>query len=255
MRKCLAPFFIGHEEPGLHRGIPTFDVVLSQNLVEHDSGSKTAINRINRAIRDFVAETVVTGEKPLVLCGDCLSAIGCLAGLKKCGIQPYLMWFDAHGDFHTFETTISTHLGGMPLAMITGRGDNCLLSAVGLAPLPDEKVYYIGGRNLEPREKEALEASGIRRVERVTEILEFLHPLSPLWVHFDTDYINPNDAPAMRYPALGGISAQEAKSDLNALSKKANILGLSISSWAPSLDVEARTATTCWDTISDLASA
>lgn len=253
MRKCIAPFFIGREEPGLDYGTGSFDVVLPKTLIGTDPGSKSAISRINRAIREFVAETVVAGGRPLVLCGDCLSSIGCIAGLEKCGIRPYMLWFDAHGDFHTPETTISGHLGGMPLAMITGRGDLSLLETVGLTPLPDTKVCHIGGRDLELGEREALEASSICRVRRVTEILEILPKQSPFWVHFDTDYIDPSDAPAIRYPALGGISARSTKSDFATLTGQVGLLGLSISAWAPHLDAGGRTAAICWDTISALA--
>lgn len=253
MRKCLAPFFIGREEPGFDRGTGSFDVVLSPNLIGEQPGSKGAINRINRAIRDFVAESIVFRDKPLVLSGDCLSAIGCVAGLEKCGIHPFLLWFDAHGDFHTPETTISGHLGGMPLAMLTGRGDLSFLAAVGLTPLPDESIYHIGGRDLESGEKEAFEMSGMRRVARIVEVLEALPQESPAWVHFDTDYINPSDAPAMRYLAPGGIAAKEVKSDIYALARMENIVGLSVSAWVPNLDVDGRTANACWDAISPLA--
>jgi arginase len=252
MRKCLSPFFIGRDEPGLDRGTGPFDIKLPLTLVGIEPGSKNAINSINCAIRDFIAETVVLGEKPMVLSGDCLSAIGCLAGLQKCDIYPYFIWFDAHGDFHTPETTISGHLGGMPLAMITGRGDQSLLSAVDLKPLPDRKVYFVGGRDLEVGEKEALEESKINKCERITEILSELPKESYFWVHFDMDYIIPIDAPAMRYPAEGGVSAQIIKSDLNTLASCINILGLSVSAWAPHLDVNAQTAIVCWDVISTL---
>jgi len=251
MRKCLSPFFIGREETGLERETGEFDVILPSNLIGSKPGSKNAINSINCVIRDFVADTITSGRRPLVLSGDCLSAIGSLAGLEHCGVQPYLLWFDANGDFHTPQTTISGHLGGMPLAMLTGRGDQSLLSAVKLTPLHDERVCHIGARDLESGEREAFEASDIRRVNRVTEVLKDLPDQYPAWVHFDTDYLNPTDAPAMRYLAKGGISVQAAKSDFFELSKK-NILGISVSAWAPHLDVDGSTARNCWDVVSVL---
>ncbi len=253
MRRCLSPFFIGREELGLDRGTAPFDVILPNSLVGPHSGSKIAINRINLAIREFVAATIMAGDKPLVLSGDCLSCIGCLAGVEATGIRPHLLWFDAHGDFHTPQTTISGHLGGMPLAMITGRGDLSLLDAVGLTPFPDENVCHIGARALEAGEKEAFVASRICRIDRLTEVLEELPKRPPLWVHFDTDYINPNDAPAMRYPAAGGVPAQVTKSDFDALRQTVSIVGISISAWAPHLDTQTKTAAICWDCISDLA--
>jgi arginase len=252
MHKCLAPFFIGREEPGLDRATGPFDVVLRERLAADEPGSRNAINRIARAIRDFVASTIGGGEKPLVLCGDCLSCIGCLGGAAACGIQPHLLWFDAHGDFHTPATTQSGHLGGMPLAMITGRGDLFILHAVGLRPLTDDRVCHIGARDLDQGEREAFETSNMRRVQRITALRQEISRDVPLWVHFDTDYIDPRDAPAMRYVAPGGITADEARSDLATLADK-NVVGMSISAWAPHLDPDDRTARTCWRAVSGLA--
>lgn len=136
--------------------------------------------------------------------------------------------------------------------MITGRGDLFFLNAVGLRPLMDEQVCHIGARDVDNGEREAFEASHIRRVGRITAIpQEFLREV-PLWVHFDTDYIDPNDAPAMRYPAPGGIAAEDARSDFETLVNK-NVVGMSISAWAPHLDPDGRTARTCWGIVSRLA--
>lgn len=253
MRKCLSPFFIGREEPGLDSGIGAFDVVLPYNLVRPNPGSKEAINQVNSGIRDFVADTIAGGVKPFVLSGDCLSAIGCLAGLELRGFSPFLLWIDAHGDFHTPETTISGHLGGMPLAIITGRGDLSMMREVALTSLPEERVFLVGGRDLDAGEKEALEASRIRHLKGIGEALERLPGERDLWVHFDTDYVNPNDAPAMRYIATGGDSADVAKRDLAMLGAKRNVLGMSVSAWAPHLDSDGHTARVCWDIISGLA--
>jgi len=252
MRKCLSPFFIGREELGLDIHTGPFNIQLPQTLINCGVGSKNAINNINCAIRDFISETIAMGENPMVLSGDCLSAIGCLAGLQKNNIYPYILWFDAHGDFHTTETTISGHLGGMPLAMITGRGDLSLITAVGLKPIHDKRVYFIGGRDLEVGEKESMIGSKIKRCNLITDILSELPKKSYFWVHFDTDYINPIDAPAMRYPANGGASAQLVKSELKALASCVNIIGSSVSAWAPHLDIDAKTAIICWDVISSL---
>jgi arginase len=46
-----------------------------------------------------------------------------LAGLQRAGLEPMVVWLDAHGDFNTDETTITGYVAGMPIAMITGRGN------------------------------------------------------------------------------------------------------------------------------------
>jgi arginase family enzyme len=60
---------------------------------------------------------------PVVLSGDCVASLAVIAGLQQRGIRPGLVWFDAHGDFHTEATTSSGYLGGLPLAKAVGRGD------------------------------------------------------------------------------------------------------------------------------------
>jgi len=254
MRKCLAPFFVGQFEAGLDEHADDFDVVLPLSLVGANSGSLEAIVSVNQGIRDFVVETVAVGDAPLVLCGDCLSAIGCLAGLERSDARPnYLLWFDAHGDFHTYETTISGHLGGMPLAMITGRGEQDILSRVGLAPFPEERICHVGARDLEPGERESLGASAIVTASRAAGALNRIPKGSSVWVHFDTDYINPIDAPAMRYPATGGPRALKVRSEFDVVARQLAIIGLSVSGWAPHLDRVGRgssTAEVCWQTVS-----
>ncbi len=136
--------------------------------------------------------------------------------------------------------------------MLTGRGDLFILDAVGLRPLADSQVCHLGGRDLDKGEREAFEASAMTRVPRLTALPRPFAEDVPVWVHFDTDYLNPKDAPAMRYPALGGIGAEEARSDFARLVSQ-NIIGMSISAWAPHLDADARTARTCWSAVSGLA--
>ncbi len=249
MRKVLAPFFIGREEPGLERGTGPFDVVLPSTLASEEFSATCAIKNINRALREFVTSTISEGERPLVVSGDCISTIGCLAGVQRLGIRPYLVWLDAHGDFHTYETTISGHLGGMPLAMITGRGDDSLLMAAEMVPLRDSLVCQVGARDLEPGESAALERSSILRANSIDgSLIEVLRGCQ-VWVHLDSDYIDPNEAPAMRYPAPGGPSIADVKSNLVELWRVTSIVGVSVSAWAPHLDRDLQTATACWDLI------
>ena len=88
-------------------------------LPEGDPRDRMAI--VHEAIAAWVEETLKRGRRPVSIAGDCCTSIGVLAGLQRAGVHPTLIWFDAHGDFNTPETTPSGFLGGMPLAMITGR--------------------------------------------------------------------------------------------------------------------------------------
>ena len=144
---------------------------------EPGPGDQTeSLGPIHRAIADGVADAVKAGERPVAVLGDCCQTIGVLAGLQRGGLAPNLIWIDAHGDFNTWETTPSGFLGGMPLAMITGRGDQRMMEAVGLAPLADARAVLSDGRDLDPGERELVKASRLRHVEALGDLPAALPP-------------------------------------------------------------------------------
>jgi arginase len=81
-----------------------------------------------------VADAVARAARPLVLSGDCPTALGAVAGLQRRHRDLAVVWLDAHGDFNTPAITISGYLGGMPLAMLTGRAPELFCDALGLRP-------------------------------------------------------------------------------------------------------------------------
>jgi arginase len=93
-------------------------------------------------LRDAVA---ASAAPPVVLSGDCVASLAVIAGLQRRGIRPGLVWFDAHGDFHTEATTLSGYLGGLPLAKAVGRGDLTLPAALGMTPLTEDSVLLADG--------------------------------------------------------------------------------------------------------------
>lgn len=70
------------------------------------------------ALAGEVAAIRADGQLPVVIAGDCTFSIGVLAGLQRESTDLTLVWYDAHGDFNTHETTPSGFIGGMPLAML-----------------------------------------------------------------------------------------------------------------------------------------
>ncbi len=102
------------------------------------------ISAVHRPLADIVADTARAGRRPVSLAGDCCAAIAVLAGLQRAKVNPTLLWLDAHGDFNTRETSPSGFIGGMPLAMIAGRGDQTLVQAVALTPrFPSGKFSWL----------------------------------------------------------------------------------------------------------------
>jgi len=206
-----------------------------------------------RPLRDRVAEIVRRGNRPVSIAGDCCTSIGVSAGLQKAGLKPTLIWLDAHGDFNTWETTPSGFLGGMPLAMLVGRGDQTMVNGTGLSPIPEEKVILTDARDLDPGEREAVEGSAIQHLPRVEALLEMELPAGPLYVHFDCDVLNPQEVPAMNYPAPGGPSVETLRHVFGRLAQTGRVVAVSLSSWAPELDQDGQSQAVCMELLNVLA--
>ena len=228
--KILTPFFIGEPEPGLN-AITDRDWILNAPPLPAGATPQQRMTTLYRALAAQVENAVRAGEMPVSVCGDCLSSIGVLAGLQRAGVQPTLLWFDAHGDFHTWETTTSRFLGGMPLAMLVGRGEQTIVTGTDLSPIPENRVILTDGRDLDPGEREAVAASGITHFPQPETLLEMPLPSGALYVHFDVDVINPADAPAMRYPAPGGATAETLHRIFRRLHNSGQIAAISVSAW------------------------
>ena len=203
-------------------------------------------------LADLVSSSIRWGELPVSVAGDCCTSLGVLAGLQRAGLNPTLIWFDAHGDFNTWETTPSGFLGGMPLAMLVGRGEQTIMDQVGTKPLPEEMVILSDGRDLDPGEREALADSNIVHLVKTTDLLEYELPSGPIWVHFDTDVIDAGEAPAMNYPVAGGPGEAELQRIFSSLARTGQISAVSMSSWNPELDQEGRSRAVSMGLLSDL---
>jgi arginase len=181
-----------------------------------------------------LAEAVAAASGPaVVLSGDCVASLAVIAGVQRRGISPGLVWFDAHGDFHTEETTTSGYLGGLPLAKAVGRGDLTLPDALGLAPLPDDAVLLADGRDLDPPEVASLDSSGVR-LARVDELATAALPDGPLVLHVDLDVIDAAALPGLRFPAPGGPSRQAVADAVAAVARRREIAALDIAAtWRP----------------------
>ncbi len=161
----VTPYFLDESDAALTAAVPA-----SERLALNDPGgivdrSTDRLARLHRPIAEAVAGSVARRELPISIAGDCAASLPVMAGLQGAGLDPVLVWLDAHGDFNTAETSPSGFLGGMPLAMMVGRGDLALPQASGQAPVREEDVWLVGARDLDPLEAAALEGSRVNRVE------------------------------------------------------------------------------------------
>lgn len=193
------------------------------------------IAEIHSGLAALVEDTLKTGSRPISIAGDCCAALGVRAGLVRSGIDPHLIWFDAHGDFNTWETSPSGFLGGMPLAMLAGLGEQTGLEVLGIDPANQKKIILTDARDLDPGERVLLADSQITHLENPLSLLENPLPEGPLWIHFDTDVVDPDYVPAQNYPAPGGITPDELGQVFRHLAENGDICAVSLSSWAPDL--------------------
>jgi arginase len=159
------------------------------------------------------------------LLGTCPSMPGMVAGFQRSGptheaLKVGLLWLDAHPDFNTPETTRSGSLGGMPVAVATGRCLTGMRLDAGLdPPLSDRHVVMAGVRLTDPLEQHLLDQSAI---EQLT--VEDLRTLSPavtaqmdrlsrltdkIYVHIDMDVLDPSEVMAHGNKVPGGPSSEE----------------------------------------------
>jgi arginase len=214
---------------------------------------KPAILAACDALRSEVERSLAAGRLPLVLGGDHSIAIGSVAGASnhfhREGHPLGLLWFDAHGDSNTPETTPSGNVHGMSLAVSLGLGDPELVTLGGRAPKINPKhTVLIGLRDLDPGERELLKRTGvsvytIREVDErgmrdvVTEALEIAGAgTAGIHLSFDLDVVDPEDAPGTGTPVQGGITYREAHLAMEMLGERADIVSVDLVEVNPVLD-------------------
>ncbi len=193
----------------------------------------------------FVAEQVraarAAGFFPVVLSGNCLAAVGVIAGL---GAGTGALWVDAHGDFNTPQTTTSGFLDGMTLATVTGRcWGELARSIAGFTPVPENAVLLLGARDLDPGEVTALARSSIVRLPADASPAAIEPALQGLagttekfYLHLDLDSLDPSVGKANGYAARGGYTRESLEQLLRLISEKLPVQALTIACYDPAYD-------------------
>ena len=225
-RVLVVPFRVGQPMPA-----PRLDVECEELRPPLPDG--TAQERLG-VLCGAIAARVAAGAARAVYIGDCVLTLGVLAGLQRRGLEPNLIWLDAHADFNTWETTPSGFLGGMPLAMAVGLGEQTIVRAAGLRPISAGRIVLADGRDLDPGEDLAVAGSGVHRVD-VERLLAVPLPPGPLYVHLDVDVVDPAEMPAVSYRAPGGPSSAAVRGAVTRLASTGQIAAFSVTLWEPEL--------------------
>ena len=183
---------------------------------------------IARLYDQVAARIAASGEPVVVASGDCTTSLAIVAGLQRRGVVPGVIWLDAHGDFHTPHTTRSGYFGGMALAMLTGRAGASLAQSIGLRAIAEDACVLAGARDLDPAERDALDASDVRRIDDIAALARAALPPPPWYVHLDVDVIDPSELPPLRFPAPDGPSAKAVATALRALASRGTIAAIGV---------------------------
>ncbi len=246
----LTPYILDQPRPGLESFVEPGWQIIKPTLPIGDTQQRMIA--LFRPLASHVAQAASQGDCPISLAGDCCSAIGVLTGLQQSGIDPTLIWLDAHADFNTWETSPSGFLAGMALAMLVGHGDLTMVEGTGMKILPEEKVIATDLRDLDEGERKNVLNSSMHLIWDMADLLDYDLPDGPLWIHFDTDLLTPEDAPAMNYLAEGGPSMAIVRRVFQRLAQTGRVTAVSLSSWNPELDSNDRTGKLIMGLLSEL---
>ena len=229
---------LGAIEPGLE--------VVVVRLPENFYAEAEALVALQKLAVEAIRENLGRNRRVLILSGNCgpaaLSAVSALGG-RTTGV----VWFDAHADFNTPETSASGFLDGMALSMLTGRCWPAIAARfVGFEPVPEANVILVGARDLDALEADALNQSAITQVPpgRMDLLEDAVATLcgrvENFYVHLDVDVLDESEGAVNSYSSGGGISAEDLYATLGVIDRSGRIRIAGITSYDPACDRDAR---------------
>jgi arginase len=233
MTTVLVPFHQDERLPEDCIRLPDdLDVVLVDPVLA-PGGQWSRLVELYRAVAESVTARVATEPCPTVVSGDCLSSLATLTGVQRAGKAAAIVWFDAHGDVHTMNSSTSGYLGGMALRMALGGDPDKLTGPLGTQPLREEQAVLVDARDLDPAEADFLAASRLRRIP-IEDVTADLLADAPLVVHLDVDVIDADELPGLRFPVLGGPGTDTVITAVHRLLNSGRVVALDIACpWYP----------------------
>jgi arginase len=242
-------------EAGAERALASRGAKVSVELVElkdDDRGrsgaseAKSAFELIS-LLAAAVRRTIDEGAFPVVLSGSCFASAGVVTGLEES--SPGVVWFDAHGDFNTPESSVDGYFDGMPLAILTGGAWRTMVSEREVRIVPESAVVQAGARDFDPLEQLRLDSSSIHRLppdavaseDAVTRAVDSLEPApTGLYLHVDLDVLDSEEAKVNIYSAPNGLSAAQLEAQVRSLLDTRPIRAVSLTAYDPECDSDAR---------------
>lgn len=239
LRLILVQGPVSDRTPGAMRGAAALAGALAERhgLVPEPFGALDSAPRDERweaalararplleSVSERLARGLGAGERTMVVAGRCANSIATLPRFAAAHPGLGVVWFDAHGDFNTPESTPTGYLGGMVLSAASGLWESGL--GGGLDP---RRLVVVGARDLDAAEIPLMEAHGVRRLppgpDLEARVRAAVPPDGPLLVHVDWDVLDPAAFPA-EYKVPGGLLPAELRACLAALAATGRVVGL-----------------------------
>jgi arginase len=257
---ALGPSRLTGSGPGCARPderVETVEVDVPRHVAELDgeAGDLARLALVNSDLARRVERATRAGRLPVVLAGDCNAAVGVLGGLAMAGAsRPATIWFDAHGDVNTPESSVTGFIDGMALATALGRCHDDMRRAAGLEPpQPVSHTMLAGVRDLDPAERDWIASSGMAAVDAEAMIahgaaamdaaLARMQELAEAaYVHLDLDVLDPSVASGAGYRVPGGLDERTLADALARIRRRFRIAAVAITNLDPARDEGDRTA-------------
>lgn len=204
---------------------------------------------------ESVNETVEKGHFPLILGGDHSLSIGSIAGISIHYENLGVIWYDAHGDLNTLESSPSGNIHGMPLRALIGEGDEALTNIGGYKnKVKPENVVLIGMRDLDEGEKKYIKEAGILTytmadIDRlgmgqvISETIEYLKDKTDgIHLSLDVDALDPVETPGTGTIVPGGATYRESHLAMEMLHESKLIVSADLVEVNPLIDEYNKTA-------------
>jgi arginase len=231
MTTILVPYHIDEPVADLDVPLPA-DVTITTSLAA-SADRWQWLGTLYTQVAAAVKSTVDAGAVPIVMSGDCVTALGTVAGLQQAGLDPAVIWFDGHGDVQTLETTHTGYLGGLPLRILVGYRPELISDQLDLRPVPEERAVLVDARDLDPPEADYLAASGVRQIP-VPDVSTMELPDGPLYLHLDLDVVNPAQLPGLLFPAEGGPDLPSVFEAVRHVWSTGRVVGVGVAcTWRP----------------------
>ena len=222
----LGPIQLMNDLKGFYQG-ESFSLIQNENIIKSRNLSdrrknEYEIDKFNTELYKVILEKESAGYFPIMIGGDHSVAVASALASAKVHENIGIIWFDAHTDYNTFETTVSGNIHGLPLAAINGYKNHELRYFHDGNVIQAAKTVVVGARSIDDWEKDNIKYSGITvfttediKEKGLENIVEEAFKIASdktkgIHISYDLDLIDPETAPGVSIPEFDGITEEEA---------------------------------------------